>query len=179
MCRTSGEGRDAPWIQPEPVRRCGGPQRHTHARQATALRHGQLAKHISKVGGTQMTWLGEGGMGSFTEELLVAGAERPQGFQGNRMDRVWQTAMVCIVAHSRISIPESNSVGGVAGAGAEMRSGRGGGCMRLLQVRGQGLSSDYTGTSSGPGGGREVCEKLRPEAILSQLSLVGWIWYVF
>jgi hypothetical protein len=38
-----------------------------HARQLTALQHGQLAVRIGKAGGTLVPWLGKGSVGAFAE----------------------------------------------------------------------------------------------------------------
>jgi hypothetical protein len=57
--------------------RCRG----KHARQVTALHHGQLAVHVGEADGTLVPRLGESGVGGFAEELHGPGTEPPQGLK--------------------------------------------------------------------------------------------------
>jgi hypothetical protein len=70
--------------------RCSG----EHARQVTALHHGQLAVHIGEADGPLVPRLGEGSVGDFEEELHCPGTESLQSFKRDRAECIPRAVVI-------------------------------------------------------------------------------------
>jgi hypothetical protein len=60
-------------------------------------------------------------MGGFAEELHGTGAKVPQGFEGNRTERIPRARVLRVVAPALVSIPKSGSVARGASSGRKKK----------------------------------------------------------
>jgi hypothetical protein len=96
-----------------------------HARQVTALHHGQLAVSIGEADGTLVPRLGETGVGGFAEELHGTGTEPPQRFKRDRAERISRAVVVGEVVPALVVIPKSSGMARGASSKTNVGSSQG------------------------------------------------------
>jgi hypothetical protein len=106
---------------------CGVEARYSgkHARQVTAMHHGQLAVHIREADCKLMTWWGECGMGGFAGALHGPRTEPPQGFKRDRAECIPWTIVVGKAFPALVGIQKSSSMAMSASGGPSIESCQG------------------------------------------------------